>query len=229
MTATTDALPASWQPSPGLLDALSAAQRIGAVGPGSLEEHVRHAAGFLAAAQTAADRSLDPHLRLLDLGSGGGIPGLVLAELLPHARCTLLDGRTERARLLDELVEALQWNERVRARAQRAEEAARDPALRGAFDLVTARGFAAPAVVAECAAPFLAPGALLVVSEPPAGGVSRWPSTGLAPLGLEVLGGALTLEVAPGQLGTYQVLRQRSVCPERWPRRTGIPAKRPLF
>lgn len=117
----------------------------------------------------------------------------------------------------------------MRARAQRAEEAGRDPELRATFDLVTARGFGPPAVVAECAAPFLRPGGLLVVSEPPAGEAARWPAAGLAPLGLEPVGPPLTLEVGSGQTGTYQVLHQRIACPERWPRRTGIPAKRPLF
>ena len=105
----------------------------------------------------------------------------------------------------------------------RAEELARRADLRGRFDLVVARGFGPPAVTAECGAGFLVVGGRLVVSEPPGGRPDRWPAEGLAPLGLE-----------PGRRSrragaSYQVLRQATACPDRYPRRVGIPAKRPLF
>lgn len=216
----------------GLLAALGRSQAVGAIGPGPLSEHVAHAAGFLVAARVAAARAgvgFATDCSFLDLGSGGGLPGLVLAELLPLAHGTLLDGRTERARLLTEHVEALGWGSRVRVVGVRAEVAGRDPGLRGRFGLVVARGFARPAVTAECAAPLLAPGGLLVVSEPPedAGG-DRWPAAALAAFGL------VPLEVVVEGDGadhphTYQVLSQQEPCPDRWPRRTGIPAKRPRY
>ena len=69
-----------------------------------------------------------------------------------------------------------------------AEDAGRDAEWRGGFDLVTARSFGAPAVVAECGAPFLRVGGRLVVSEPPSDGPTRWPVEGLAAVGLEDLG-----------------------------------------
>jgi 16S rRNA (guanine527-N7)-methyltransferase len=62
-----------------------------------------------------------------------------------------------------------------------------------------------------------------VVSEPPGGRPDRWPAPDLAVLGLE----PVALVEAGG--ASYQVLRQVSSCPDRFPRRTGIPAKRPLF
>ena len=104
----------------------------------------------------------------------------------------------------------------------RAEDAGRDPGLRGAFGLVTARSFGPPPVTAECAAPFLAVDGRLVVSEPP-DGADRWPADGVALLDLELLRRTTTAA------GRYQVLRQRTLVDERFPRRTGIPGKRPLF
>ena len=94
--------------------------------------------------------------------------------------------------------------------------------MRAAFDLVVARSFGPPAVVAECAAPFLRVGGRLAVSEPPTG-EDRWPPAPLAELGLEAterrdVGGA-----------HVQLLRQTAPCPDRYPRRTGVPTKRPLF
>ena len=98
---------------------------------------------------------------------------------------------------------------------------------RGGFDGVLARSFGRPAVVAECAAPFLKVGGWLVVSEPPAhdGGTQgdeRWPHEGLRQLGL------VPSDPARGEFA-FQVLRQAEPCPERFPRRNGVPAKKPLF
>jgi 16S rRNA (guanine527-N7)-methyltransferase len=160
---------------------------------------------------------------VLDLGSGGGLPGLVLAALWPDTAVTLLDGGTERAAFLVSAVEQLDWAERVAVAAGRAEELGRT-GLRGRFDLVVARSFGPPAVVAECGAPFLTAGGRLVVSEPPDADGSRWSHAGeLATLGLE----AEPLRTAGGH--HFQPLRAVSPCPARYPRRTGIPTKRPLF
>jgi hypothetical protein len=95
------------------------------------------------------------------------------------------------------------------------------PDLRGTQVAVVARAFAAPPVTAECAAPLLRVGGLLVVSEPPgAAGADRW--SGVAELGL---GPAVHRPGPPALV----VLTQESACPLRYPRRTGIPAKRPLW
>jgi len=104
----------------------------------------------------------------------------------------------------------------------RAEHVGRDPAHRGTYDLAVARGFGPPAVVAECAAPLLRVGGTLVVSDPPGGEPGRWPAEGLAPLGMAPEGVAVA-EAA------YQRVRQVQPCPARFPRRAGVPAKRPLF
>lgn len=88
---------------------------------------------------------------------------------------------------------------------------------------MVARLFGPSAVTAECAAPLLETGGVLIVSEPPTEAVGRWSSSGLAELGLA------WVTVVAGEAGRFAVLRQVEPCPERFPRRTGIPAKRPLF
>ncbi|MEA2686132.1 MAG: rRNA (guanine527-N7)-methyltransferase [Actinomycetota bacterium] len=134
-----------------------------------------------------------------------------------------MDAGERRVAFLAEAAAALGVEDRVGVVCGRAEELARVVGLRGGFDLVVARGFGPPAVTAECGSGFLAVGGRLVVSEPPGGRPDRWPAAGLAPLGLEP---AATVEVGGAW---YQVLVQTSPCPDRYPRRTGIPAKRPLF
>lgn len=198
---------------------LALSQERGAIGPDALERHIVHAAAFAAVVEALGP----PPDRFVDLGSGGGLPGLVLAALWPAASGVLLDGRTERVRMLAEHVAALGWGERVTARAERAEDAGRGP-LRGSFAVTTARGFAPPAVTAECAAPLLSTGGLLVVSEPPADTAppDRWSEEGLAALGLERC-------PIPETGYSFAAFRQTHPCPERFPRRVGVPAKRPLF
>jgi 16S rRNA (guanine527-N7)-methyltransferase len=201
--------------SPALRAQLERARDLGLLGPGPAEAHLEHALGFLPALEGVQGR-------LVDLGSGGGVPGLPIALARPDLELVLVDASERRAAFLRSAVEALALEERVSVEVGRAEVLGRGP-LRGTAAAVVARSFGAPAVTAECAAPLLAPGGLLVVSEPPddpAG--DRWPAEGVARLGLERQGG-------PQGSPRIQVLRLVRLCPEDYPRRDGIPAKRPLF
>jgi 16S rRNA (guanine527-N7)-methyltransferase len=105
----------------------------------------------------------------------------------------------------------------------RAEVLGRDGAHRGRYRLVTARGFGPPAATTECAAPLLEVGGRLIVSEPPGTAGERWPAGPLAQLGL-----TLARVVATRAAG-FAVLEQVAPCPAEYPRRAGIPVKRPLF
>jgi 16S rRNA (guanine527-N7)-methyltransferase len=154
----------------------------------------------------------------------------VLATTLPLVSVVLLDSQHRRCDFLREAVEALGIAEHCRVAEGRAEELARQPDLRGAFDVVTARSFGPPATTAECAVGFLATGGTLLVTEPPpaigtgdADPVARWPDDGLALLGL-----------APAEfLRRGETTVARMILPdpvlERWPRRVGVPSKRPLW
>jgi 16S rRNA (guanine527-N7)-methyltransferase len=192
---------------------LTRARQLGVLGPGPIEDHLRHAEAYASA--------VDAPERALDLGSGAGLPGLVLAiGPWPASVWTLLDASERRCALLLEAVAGLGLDDRVSVRRDRAEAAGRDPGLRSGFDLVVARSFAAPAVTAECAAPFLVLGGRLVVSDPPDPDPNRWPAGPLDELGLEADGNV------PGPIHLRR-LRQARPCPDRYPRR--VPAKRPLW
>lgn len=161
-------------------------------------------------------------MSLVDLGSGGGVPGLVLAVLWPETRCLLLESQQRRARFLETWSERLAPSNCTVLRA-RAEEAGRDRRWREQADVVAARAFGPPAVTAECGAPFLRIGGRLLVSEPPEGEAGRWPTAELARLGL---GPAERVE---GGGASAVLIDKVRALHERWPRRPGIPNKRPLW
>jgi 16S rRNA (guanine527-N7)-methyltransferase len=196
-----------------LVAVLERARELGFLGPGPIEAHLANAAAFARVCGT-------PPVRALDLGSGGGVPGLVLASSWAASTWVLLDAMVRRCAFLRGAVAELGLAERVRVIEDRAERTGREEAWRGTFDLVTARSFARPAVTAECAAPFLRVGGTLLVSEPP-DEPDRW--EGVALLGLEDRG-------LVGDRDTHiRVLAQVAPCEQRYPRRVGVPEKRPLW
>ena len=195
---------------------LEEARTLGFLGPGPVGPHAEHARGFAAAAAI-------PPRRACDLGSGGGLPGLVLALRWPSSSWVLLDANRRRCAFLVRAVASLNLTGRVDVLCARAEEAGRAPGVRASFGLVVARAFGPPAAAAECAAPLLRVGGRAVVSEPPGGAPDRWPPEGLSLVGMAPERTVVTAT------GTFQVLVQVEQCPDRFPRRVGMPAKRPLF
>lgn len=99
---------------------------------------------------------------LLDLGSGGGFPGLPLAITMPETHVTLLEATGKKARFLEVAMEAAGVGERVSVMAARAESLARDRSQRAAWAVVTARAVASTADLVELAFPLLAEGGHLV-------------------------------------------------------------------
>ncbi len=99
---------------------------------------------------------------LLDLGSGGGFPGLPVAIALGADRALLVDSVGKKVRFLETVLEALALGDRVQAAATRAEALARDPTQREAWPAVTARAVASLADLVEVALPLVAPGGVLV-------------------------------------------------------------------
>jgi len=200
---------------------LEQSRSLGFLGPGPVRDHLEHAASFDLAWQQSSPA---PPVTYLDLGSGGGVPGLVLAARWPGTSCVLLDAIGRRCDFLLWAADQLGIADRVAVRCARAEDAAREADLEGRFELVTARSFAAPAPTAECASRFLVPDALLLVAEPPdpEETTARWPAQGLAELGL-----GPASHVASGR--NLVAIHRTGPCPARYPRRVGVPAKRPLF
>jgi 16S rRNA (guanine527-N7)-methyltransferase len=202
-----------------LLRALEESRARGFLGPIPLEQQIEHALGFQAAWN---DVSSEAPSEFLDLGSGGGLPGLVL---LQEWGCTgsFVDSMVKRTAFLREV---LSWEDAPtggQVFLGRAEELGRTRGLQESTQLVTARSFGPPAVTAECATRFMKVGGYLIVSEPPTDEApSRWKVDALGQLGLHVVE-----RVRHG--AAYQILKKVRPTPERFPREIGVPGKSPLF
>jgi len=155
--------------------ALAAIATRGAIGERSLPVAIAHADQFAAAVPAAARR-------LADLGSGGGLPGLVVAVRCPWLQVTLVERRTRRADLLRRAVRSLGLTARVVVVGADVQELATTAAH--SFDVVTARSFAAPPITLRWAGELLVSGGILVVSEPPTDEQDRWPAAALLAAGL---------------------------------------------
>jgi 16S rRNA (guanine527-N7)-methyltransferase len=167
-------------------------------------------------------------LRLLDVGSGAGFPGLPLAIACPRRRVTLLEATGKKVRFLETVITALGL---VNAHAihGRAEEVAHQPGQRGRYDLVTARAVASLPTLLEYCAPFAHTGGHILM--PKKGDLAQELAAGER--AAKLLGARLLMPV-PVTLPLLDdgrvivVARQQRPCPAQYPRPAGAPAKRPL-
>jgi len=200
-----------------VMSMLTESRRRGLLGPGDLERHVAHAAGFA--------HGLPIDASVVDLGAGGGVPGLILAVACADLSFVLLDAAARRCRFLEWAVEEVGLDDRVEVVHGRAEDLSRSPSHRGLHDAVVARSFGPPAVTAECARGLLRPDGHLIVSEPPEATTAdpRWPAGPLGELALAV-GPRWTIPA-----GSFQRLDAIGVTPPSIPRRPGMPGRRPRY
>lgn len=163
----------------------------------------------------------------LDLGSGGGVPGIPLALARPRMRWLLVDSVAKKVDALRSFVAALELGN-VEAMPGRAELVGHAPEHRERYDLVTARACAALPVLAEYALPLLAVGGTLLAWK----GLTADDELHAGAIAAEALGGAPP-EVRPtgvAALGEHRfvIVRKVRTTPERYPRRPGEPSRRPL-
>jgi 16S rRNA G527 N7-methylase RsmG len=177
-----------------LLAALDESYRFGALGEEAILA-LSHGERFLAALGAARF--------VLDLGSGGGVPGLIIAVRRPDLRLTLLDRRTARTDLLLRLVSRLGLSERVAVIAGEATKIGLDAHYFGQFDTVVCRSFGTPSTTARCARPFLSPQGRLVVSEPP-DSEARWDHPRIAALGFRSVTSPPSLQVLAVTSGEFR-------------------------
>lgn len=165
--------------------------------------------------------------RLLDLGSGAGFPGIPLKISFPGVQVFLLEAQRKRCAFLREVCRALELDT-CTVLAGRAEDLGRLPGLRAAFDRVVVRALARLPVVLELGLPFLQPGGLLVALK----GRDVERELEEARAALEVLGGEVARVVPyrfPGEVGRHVVVIGKvAPTPDGYPRRAGLPARRPL-
>jgi 16S rRNA (guanine527-N7)-methyltransferase len=156
--------------------------------------------------------------RLVDVGSGAGIPGVPIAVVRPDLEVVLCDSDHKRAGFLAHVVDRLGLR-RVEVAAVRAEELGRSAGAREAFDAAVSRATAAPPALCELCLPLLRVGGSMaaLVSDAPTA------ATACAAAAAACGGGTPT---APAH-GVLVVGKERPT-PERYPRRPGIPARRPI-
>lgn len=164
----------------------------------------------------------------LDVGSGAGFPGLPLKIMLPEAKMTLIEATGKKATFLRHMVATLRLRD-VEVLNDRAEAVGHMPEHREQYDVIVSRAVARLAVLAEYCLPFCRLGGRMVAPK----GEDALEEVQEAQGALGVLGGKLvdvkriTLEGLPGE--RYLVVIDKvAKTPPAYPRRPGIPAKRPL-
>lgn len=151
----------------GLLAVLGEAQRIGALGAAPLESIIAHAEAF-------ADVLPEPTATCIDLGTGAGVPGLVIAMARPSMRLTLVDRRAKRTDALERAVRVLAIQDRVSVVCADMMQLARQDSVRHHFDAAVTRGFGPPDLTLLTAAACVRSGGVVVISEPPEEHAPRW-------------------------------------------------------
>jgi 16S rRNA (guanine527-N7)-methyltransferase len=170
----------------------------------------------------------DAPAKVADIGTGAGLPGIALKIACPKIELTLIDSTQKKAVFLNHIVDALKLDG-VQVVTGRAEELAHDAKYREHFDAVLARGVAKLASLAELTLPFCAVGGAFIA-------MKTWPpdaEVDEAGRAMNVLGGRLRqiVRIGLGGLGdrSLVVIDKVKPTPEKYPRRSGIPQKRPLL
>lgn len=170
-----------------------------------------------------------PTARLIDVGTGAGFPGIPLKLACPGPRLTLLEATGKKVTFLKQMIQRLGLQQ-VTAIHARAEELGHDPAHREGYDLALARAVAELPVVVEYTLPFCKVGGWAIAQKGEAGAAEAWS----ADWAIKLLGGELH-RVVPVELPglpedrSLIIIKKVSPTPPKYPRRPGIPGKRPLI
>lgn len=162
--------------NPALREVLLRAQRLGTLGDRPIDEVIDHARQFCVGLVGVTGR-------VLDMGTGAGVPGLVIAIDRPDLELVLVDRRATRMDELSRAVTSLGIADRVQVLTADMEDLARDIEHKGRYDAVVSRGFGPPEATLRASRPMLTERGICVVSEPPHPDPARWPSALLAELG----------------------------------------------
>jgi 16S rRNA (guanine527-N7)-methyltransferase len=165
--------------------------------------------------------------RLADIGSGAGVPGLILAIIQPTCQVTLIESIGKRAEFLRQVSAHLGLSN-VNVSSVRAELLGRDPHHREGYDIVTARAVAELRILVEYALPLCRIGGQVLAPK----GADVAAELEQARRAIDVLGGGqvrcepvLLPGLAPRTLVTVTRI---AACPAQYPRRPGVPQQRPI-
>jgi 16S rRNA (guanine527-N7)-methyltransferase len=165
-------------------------------------------------------------LRVIDVGSGGGLPGLPLRLARPDLLLTLLEANQRKAAFLVQTAATLGLAD-VEVVARRAEDAGHDPRHREVYDFALARAVAAMPVLVELCLPFVAVGGRLLAMKTDAAAEAESARAAIDRLGGELveIGAAASSARSLGEVVVVEKVRQT---PPGFPRRPGVPSRRPL-
>jgi 16S rRNA (guanine527-N7)-methyltransferase len=168
---------------------------------------------------------LGPARRLVDVGSGGGLPGLALKIARPELEVTLVEADQAKAAFLVQAAARLAL-EGVEVVARRAEEVGQDARYREGFDVAVARAVAPMPVLAELCLPLVRVGGRLLAQK------TEREDIGSASRAIDILGGSLdAMKPAPSgsrSAGIVVVVSKLRPTPDAYPRRPGVPTRKPL-
>ena len=169
--------------------------------------------------------------RLADIGSGGGLPGIPIKIARPDLHVTLVESTGKKVRFLRRAIEQLGLFDGIEVLEGRVEEVARARSCRGTYDVVTARAVARLSVVAEYCVPLLRVGGYVismkakVQTEELSEGERAAQRLGAEVS--EVLQVPHLPEVGPKERRLV-ILEKVRETPQQYPRKVGVPAKKPL-
>lgn len=187
----------------------------------------RHFAESIAILRVLEERRVELS-QMIDVGTGAGFPGLPVKIAWPEIALTLLEATGKKARFLESMVAELGLSD-VQVVQGRAEDIGHEPGHRGAYRLALARAVAPLPVLLELTLPFLATGGVLAAPK----GSALQREVRASTNAVAALGGEIETVVPLDLLGegprqSLVIVRKTGVTPNNYPRRAGMPGKRPL-
>lgn len=169
----------------------------------------------------------DTPLHLLDIGAGAGFPSLPMKILCPQLHITIIDSLNKRINFLHLLAEELKL-ENVAFYHGRAEDLAQDPAFREQFDIVTARAVARMQVLSELTIPFLKlQGRLIALKASSVEEENIAAKNALTTL-FSQISQTIDYQLPNGDPRNITVVTKKKETPRKYPRKAGLPNKKPL-
>ncbi len=183
---------------------------------------------LVAPLRTVLNEQVSRRTSVLDIGTGGGLPGLVLAVALPGVDVTLLDATGKKIAFVQRVIDDIGITN-ARTIHDRAETIARDPALRSTFDVAVARAVSSLPALIELGLPMVRLGGHLLL--PKGTTIDDELEAGKVAAGIvggRIVSAAVLPDVGSGIETRLVIVRKTAPTPDAYPRRAGIPSRNPL-